>query len=214
MKQTFDNSEDAPRAGPRAGRLRGVAIVIGLLASAGLVWQSSQAAFTATTGNAGNEWEAGEVALTNNRGAAMFTTAAKVKPDDPLSQCIDVTYQGNLATAGVRIYTAGKTEADGAADGAVLDAQLQMDIAIGDSNDTCALQGVASWTVLTGPTDTINTLVGYTGWGTALATAWSPSTAGTSRAFLFTHELPTSVNVDLAQGDTVGLNFVWETQNS
>jgi hypothetical protein len=187
-----------------------------LLVSAGLVWQSSKAAFTATTDNPGNSWEAGTVTLDSDPGTAVFTTASKIKPDDPQSQCIDVTYQGNLATAGVQLYASGKAESDGGSDGAVLDTQLMMEIHIGDSDDTCATQGAATWTELTtaGTGDSIDTLAGYTGWGDSLVTGWSPNTAGQSRAFLFTHELPTSGSVDLAQGDTATLTFVWETRNS
>lgn len=203
-------------ARPRAGRLRGAAVAVGLLVSAALVWQSSQAAFTATTDNPGNAWAAGVVTLDSSPGTAMFTTASKVKPDDPQSQCIDVTYQGNVATAGVQLYTANKSESDGGSDGAVLDTQLLMEVRIGDSNDTCATQGTATWTELTtaGTGDSITTLAGYTSWGDALVSGWSPSAAGQSRAFLFTHELPTIVDVDKTQGDTVNIDFIWETRNN
>jgi len=216
MKRSVTGSATEPGDSTVGRRLRGMAVVIGLVVSVGVMWQSSRAAFTATTDNPGNNWEAGKVTLDGAPGTAMFTSASKLEPDDPQSQCIDVTYQGNLGTGGVQLYTADKAETDGASNGAVLDTQLMMEIRIGDSNDTCATQGTATWTELTtaGTGDSIDTLAGYAGWGDALVTGWTPTAAGQSRAFLFTHELPTSVNVDQTQGDSVTLSFVWETKNS
>jgi hypothetical protein len=215
VKQTDSPGSVRVPTRSRLRRLRGTAVTVGLLVSALLVWQSTRAAFVATTDNPGNSWEAGAVTLDSNPATAMFTTASKIKPDDPKSQCIDVTYLGNLATTGVQLYASGKLESDGGSDGAVLDTKLMMKIYIGDSNDTCAAQGAASWTALTtaGTGDSIDTLAGYTGWGDALVTGWSPTATGQSRAFLFTHELPTTATVDLAQGDTVTLTFVWETRS-
>jgi hypothetical protein len=216
MKRFFTGPAATPLpASRRTGRTRGVAIVIGLLASTGLVWQSSRAAFTATTDNPGNSWQAGAVTLDSNPATAMFT-ANPVEPDDPQSQCIDVTYLGNVATAGLQLYTAGKTESDGGSDGAVLDTQLMMQIRIGDANDTCATQGTATWTVLTTPVtgDSIEVLAGFTGWGDSLITGWSPAVSAESRAFLFTYELPTTIDLDKTQGDEVTLDFVWETRSA
>jgi hypothetical protein len=213
MEQSLNAPVEMPiRAGSRTGRLRRVAVVIGLLASAGLVWQSSQATFNATTDNPGNSWEAGAVQLNADPSVAVFTAAAKIKPDDPEVQCIEVTYQGSLATAGVQLYTDNLTESVGG----VLDTQLMMNIRIGDANDTCAAQGAATWadltTLVTG--DSIASLATYEAWGDALLTGWSPNAAGQMRAFQFTSVLPTSGAVDDAQGDTVTIDFVWETRNS
>jgi len=207
---------DTPTKPPaRLRRLRGGAVVVGLLLSGGVVWQSSHAAFTATAVNPDNAWQAGTVILSDNPGTAVFSSGTKIKPDDPKSQCIDVTYGGNLATAGVRFYLANKSEVDGAADGAVLDDQLKLFIQIGDADDTCATL-VPTWTTLgvATPGTVISTLAtSYTGWGAALATGWSPAPAE-SRAFKFTSELDDNVNINLSQGDSVEIDFVWETQNS
>ena len=47
---------------------------IAILIAGGMVWQGSQAAFTASTRNAGNSWSTGNVTLTDDDlGAAAFT---------------------------------------------------------------------------------------------------------------------------------------------
>lgn len=73
-----------------AGAAAGVVLV------SGIVLQVSSAAFTDTTENAGNSWEAGTVVLSDSRsGTAMFT-AENMVPGDGDTQCIDVTYSGSV----------------------------------------------------------------------------------------------------------------------
>lgn len=84
------------------------ALPVGLVLSAALVWQSSYAAFTATTSNTANNWATGNVALTDDDGgAAFFTTATNtgnLAPSAPdVAKCLVVTYNGSLA-ANVGLY--------------------------------------------------------------------------------------------------------------
>ena len=55
-----------------------VAVTVGLAGSAALAWQGSRGAFCGITSNSGNNWRSGTVALSDNRGAAMFDTAAQL----------------------------------------------------------------------------------------------------------------------------------------
>jgi hypothetical protein len=95
-----------PPSEPRLDRKTKSALIvflIGVIASiAGLATWS---AFSATTSNAGNEFQTGSVALTDNdSGTAMFNMTG-AGPGDTVSKCITVSYTGTL-TSNVRLYGA------------------------------------------------------------------------------------------------------------
>ena len=78
-----------------SGRLRrwvlGLAVPVSILAAAGLIVQSSYAAFTAETRNAGNDWSSGQVGITTDAaGSAMFTVT-NLLPGQTGSKCIVVS---------------------------------------------------------------------------------------------------------------------------
>src|SRR5947208_2299389 len=92
----------ARHRGRRRGgrRLMLAAIPLGMLASGAMVYQASNAAFTAqTTSNAA--FTTGTVVLTNSASAGITITG--VKPGTAGNQCVDVTYSGNLP-ANVKLY--------------------------------------------------------------------------------------------------------------
>ena len=107
------------RATPRPRRtLLAVAVPVGLVLSAALTWQSTYAAFSATTDNAGNSWRSGSVVLADgDNGVALFSTAADgaLRPGSTRSRCIRVDYTGDLPVD-VRLYVgtppAGATTLD------------------------------------------------------------------------------------------------------
>lgn len=79
--------------------------MISLVASSVLVWNASQAAFTAATDNAGNTIGSGTVILgDNDAGSAMFTMT-NAKPGDSQTKCVNVSYTGTLG-AQVRLQAA------------------------------------------------------------------------------------------------------------
>ncbi len=82
------------------------AVPVGLVIGAAVVWQSTSAAFTATTDNPGNTWQAGTVVLGDSAsGSALFTSAADgaLRPGSTRSRCIQVDYTGDL-DADIRLY--------------------------------------------------------------------------------------------------------------
>src|SRR2546423_3776093 len=72
------------------------ALAVGFLISAAVVWQSSRAAFFATTENHNNRFSAGTVTLTDNDSDGAMFTALAIKPGDGGSACVKVTYGGSL----------------------------------------------------------------------------------------------------------------------
>ena len=73
------------------------AVPVGLVLSAAVVWQSTSAAFTASTDNAGNSWKAGTVALSTSS-SAIFSTGldGMLTPGASRSRCLHVDYAGDL----------------------------------------------------------------------------------------------------------------------
>jgi hypothetical protein len=98
--------------------LLALAIPVGLVLSAAVVWQSTAAAFTASTDNTGNTWQTGSVVLTDSDGgSALFDTSrdGALQPGSTRSACIRVDYTGSLP-ANIRLYVttpvAGATTLD------------------------------------------------------------------------------------------------------
>jgi hypothetical protein len=96
---------------PRRRRaLRAATPLAALLVAALLIWQGSNAAFSATTDNTNDAWATGNLALTNNGGGTTYagTTAAlftenNLKPGDAGAKCITVESGGSLAGS-LRLY--------------------------------------------------------------------------------------------------------------
>jgi len=181
-----DESAPARRPAARTG-----AVAVGLLLTAGLVWQ------------------AGKVSLsTSASGSAVFDTGdGPIMPGAGAAQCIDVTYSGDVA-AEVRLYTAGYSQTAGVDSASNLGALLTMTIEIGD--DDCA--GSASWTTLR--TATIATLASQnTNFSNGLTNAaWQPDGQSTEvRAYRFT---PTLADDNSAQGDGLSVSFVWAAESA
>jgi hypothetical protein len=84
-------------------------IPLAVLGSGALVYQASNAAFTATTQTGTNNWAAGSVALTNSSSGSALFTVTGIKPGAALAssqyQCVDVVYTGSLASS-VKLYLA------------------------------------------------------------------------------------------------------------
>ena len=197
-------SERSPRSAVAAA-----AVVAGLLGSGVLVWQGSNAAFSDTTTNPDNNWSSGTVVLTDNRGAAMFDTAAQpIKPDDPHQRCIQVSYGGDLA-AEVRLYGAAYTD-----DGLAADLALRIEEGSGGVFGTAECTDASGFT----PTAVTGLIFDGTLAGFAVRSSfaqgvgvWAPASAG-SRVYRITYEL-TGSDASL-QGRTAAIDFVWEAQNS
>jgi hypothetical protein len=103
-----------------AAAVLAAALVTGLVASGGLVWRHTEAAFTATAVNPGNNWTAGQVNLSDDdTGAAVFT-ATGVSAGIADSRCIVVTYTGDVPIAEVRVYATAYSNTGGLADDVTL----------------------------------------------------------------------------------------------
>ena len=179
----------------------------------GLIVTQSQAAFTATTTNSGNAFNAATIALSGANGTAMFNVPAMV-PGDVVTGCVDVTYTGTADPGLVKIYRNAYTETDGvtgvAGAGATLDDALTLKI---DRVISCAIPT---------PIDTLHTGITLSALGTNYTgghnAVWNPAPADAIKTYgyrvtaTFTSS-GTNATDNTRIGDTVSaLSFTWETQ--
>lgn len=114
MAYAIDNSDRRRRRAIRA-----LTPLAALLVAALLVWQGSNAAFSATTNNTADAWTTGTLALTNNGGTATFSpttgalfTETNLKPADTGVKCITVHSSGSIAGQ-LRLYRGAVTGSGG-----------------------------------------------------------------------------------------------------
>jgi predicted ribosomally synthesized peptide with SipW-like signal peptide len=99
---TNDSKHRNPRQRERAKSVVTLvsALVIGLVASG-----ATFSAFNAQTNNAGNTFNTGTVTISDNDAAAAMFALSGMRPGNPVSKCIQVTYTGTMAAA-VKLYGA------------------------------------------------------------------------------------------------------------
>lgn len=192
----------------RTTRLQLGATLAAVVLVSALVLRVSEAAFTATTENAANNWEAGTVTLTDNDGgSALFDSATDgvLAPGDTIAtKCIEVTYTGNVAPgAAITLAATSITDSDGAGgDTTVASGQLSDDL------DVTADMGAAGATCTTWTLGT-NVYTGTLAAFTTVQNTWTPVLGtDTVRAFQFTVTLGADT-ADDAQGDGSTATFTW-----
>lgn len=208
------------------GTFLAVAIPVGLVLAAAVVWQSTAAAFTASTDNAGNTWQTGSVVLADNDGgSALFDTTrdGALKPASTRSGCIRVDYTGSLA-ANIRLYVS--TPVSGAT---TLDPYLVMSVEQGQNVTTSTVVAADCSTGFTStatPTFLFNTATASSGGAnqtltmSALKATALDYTSGlvvgngiaqnTSLTFRITYSV---LDNNSAQNTQSMANFTWEARN-
>ncbi len=194
-----------PEHSSRRRQRPGLALLVplALLASSAVVYQASNAAFTASTSNGANNWAAGTVVLSDDDSNSVLVNLSGLKPGDNGTKCLNVNYTGSLASA-VKLYTTGYTdnglaqyltfsidEGTGAAGGAALDCT---GFTGGSSLYSGTLNGFAT---------------ASTGYGTGVS-SWAPSGAAT-KSYRFSWTLQDDNN---AQGKNATTSFTWEARNT
>lgn len=198
-------------ASSRRNHVVGALVVpLSVLLAGGLVWQSSYAAFSAHTENAGNSWSTGRVTLTDDdRGAAALHVEGMV-PGDTGEKCLVVTSNSTVAGE-VRTYVEDLVKSRGLEDHIL----ISMETGSGGSFDDCTGFTPTSNTPPT--TGTLAQLAAAdTDWATganAWATAGTPGETMTYRArWTFDTTGMTQAQVDALQGTRVAVDVVWELQ--
>jgi hypothetical protein len=185
---------------------------LAILLAGGLVWQSSQAAFTATTRNSGNAWSSGNVVLTDDDlGAAAFTVQNLV-PGQTGQKCIVVTsnstvpgvvkaYQQNLVTS---------------AQGLETHIMFRMEEGTGGSFNSCAgfVPKGAPLALQTLPFLAANNKDYASGALPWTTTGVSGETHSYRATWVFDTTAMTQQAIDALQGARTSADVVWELQSS
>jgi hypothetical protein len=191
---------------------------IAVIAAAGMVWQSSYAAFSADTRNAGNSWSTGTLTLNNDgNGTAMFQVS-NMTPGQTGSHCIQVTSTSSVPGT-VKLYLMNPvTSAAG------LEGHLRITVQSGTGATYAG--GCGAFVADSTPTQPIINGTNYTlqqaatafnSYGTG-AGAWvTTGAASESKSYKFTWSMDnnlTQTEIDQLQGSHVGTDFEWEIQNN
>ncbi len=183
-------------------RVRVSAALLSVVAAALLAFQSTGAAFSATTENTTNAFTAGTVTISDDdSGVAMFNVTAMAGGDNATG-CIAVTYSGSLNPE-VRVYGA-TTAGDGLED--------YLDLTVERGTGTCGAFGTVT-AVWTNGTD--GDLGVFLGAATNYATGqdnWQPTGGGPADLVPYRFILDLQDN-NAAQGKTVTVTATWEAQN-
>ncbi|MHA7304893.1 hypothetical protein ACX80E_06570 [Arthrobacter sp. TMN-49] len=183
---------------------------LAVLIAGGMVWQGSQAAFTASTRNSGSSWSTGNVTLTDDDlGAAAFTVE-NIVPGQTGQKCIVVTSHSDVPGE-VRVYTQNLTTSKS------LENRIFFDLERGTGgsfNDCTGFKSVAN-TVPEMSLAALSTVnhdftTGGAPWQTAGTPGETQSYRGTWR-FDTTGLSQDAINA--LQGARVGIDLVWELQS-
>ncbi|MBL8928499.1 MAG: hypothetical protein JNL54_00100 [Kineosporiaceae bacterium] len=181
----------------------GMAILVplALLASSAVVYQASNAAFSATTTNGANSWQSGSVALSDNdSGVAMFSVTG-LSPGDTGEKCIVVTYGGSL-NAAVTLYATSYTDSG-------LGQYLDLTIQEGTGAQANCSDFSSSATLHNTDLDAFATT--STGFGTGVS-SWAPAGgSAATKTFRFAWTLQDDNG---AMGKSSQVTFTWEAQNT
>ncbi|WP_051386008.1 TasA family protein [Actinokineospora inagensis] len=188
----------------RSGVKAAAVVATGLVASALVIWFSSYAAFTATTTNSGNSFSSGSVAISDDDSNGVLFSVSGLKPGDTGSKCIEVTYNGSVASS-VKLYTTAASYTG------TLGTYLDFTVKQGTGGTYADCTGFVADSGGTIHNGTLAAFASsYTNFANGIGT-WTPSTAGTKKTFQFTYTLQDN---NSAQNKSAGIGFTWEAQSS
>ena len=195
----------------RASRIAvAAATPLAVVAAAALIFQSSNAAFTGSTRNSGNNWSTGAVALTDDDAGSARFQVDNMTPGDTDSRCIKVTANSSVPGT-VKGYAVNPVLSVHG-----LENYIKIKIEAGAGGGFGSCDGFSSeQTIVNGATlaqfaaiDDFDSAVG--GWDVAAGThsrtyrlTWTFDTTGL-----------TQNQVDQLQGDKAGIDMQWELQSA
>ncbi|GAA0999657.1 hypothetical protein [Subtercola frigoramans] len=197
---------------PTARTRRIATLIVGptaILVAGLLVWQGSNAAFTATTRNTGNNWETGSVLLSDDDlGAAAFRVTGVV-PGQTASKCLLVTSESTVPGE-VRVYldTLG---AQG------LETNITVSLQSGTGGNFSDCTGFVA--DATGPTLSLSAISStYHDYATGVLPWITAGTVGETKSYKATWTFDvtglTQAQVDALQGKSASADVVWELQST
>jgi hypothetical protein len=220
----------------RRGLGAGVALAvvpIAVLGSGALIYQASNAAFTATTQSSSNAWAAGDVVLDNSTSGSALFSVTSIKPGAALAatqfQCVTVDYTGSLASS-VKLYLANFSNPTPGANAHNLGSYLRVKI---EQSSTTTSDAACTGFTATGTYvnaggaagNDLATLAGAaTNWTNGLG-AWAAPAGNVTpqhRSYKISYWLPDvaeagmpdQATLDDLQGASTQTDLVWEARNT
>ncbi len=197
-----------PRSRPRSRRRSttarlsavGGAVVAGLVVNGLMLWTATSAAFTASTTNPTNNWNAGSVALSDDDGGstALFTASGLV-PGSTGSRCITVTYGGDV-TAPVKLFVSASS--------GTLGPYVNLTVEEGSGASFASCTGFSGSSIYSGTLSNFASTASAYGSGVG---TWAPNASGQTRTYKFTYTLDASTPSSM-QSTTASASFTWEAQ--
>lgn len=184
---------------------RWLAVPVGLVISAVLIWQASYAAFTSATANEDNSWTAGSVTITDNDDDKAMFRVADLVPGSQESKDITVTYGGTL-DAEVSFYGEGFATTPAPAGETLAD---HIDLLIEGSAGS-AFDERAKGTIFQG---TLAEFGAKDSFGKGIKYSVGPEAPYKQGTFRFTYKVADDAP-QTVQGHTVDLSFVVQAQSS
>jgi hypothetical protein len=195
----------------KAGKIAVVAATpIAMIAAAGLILQSSNAAFSGTTRNSGNAWSTGAVSLTDDDAGSARFQAADMTPGDSGAKCIKIT--ANTTVPGeVRGYALNPVTS-----AQHLEDHLFVTVRYGTGGGFGSCDGFTPEGTSI-PNLTLNQLSAYNSYDSAVG-GWDVPAGSSSRTYEITWSFDTTgmtqPEIDQLQGARTGIDFQWELQST
>jgi hypothetical protein len=196
----------------RRARRAGLAVAVaaaalaGTLASGVLVLRASSAAFSGSTSNGPQTYQAGTVTLSDDGQGSLYTSVANLSPGDTSTNCVKVDYSGSLP-ANVKLYA---TVASDTGLGGNVTFTIDQGTTGPAASRTCGTAPAFGGTVTNLATDVTATTLpttyagGYTCWTAA---------SGDNRWYRITYTLDPATP-DTGQGKQMDVTFTWRAQNT
>lgn len=191
-----------------------LAAPVAIVTAAALIWSASNAAFTASTRNSGNNWSTGSVALSDDDAGSAGFQVSSMLPGQTQTKCIVVTANASVAGT-VRTYTVNPTGDP------TLASHILISAATGTGGSFGSCDGFtwerdeipASSAVSLATFASINSYASAT-----LTPGWAVSAGTSSRTYQITWTFDTTgltqSQLDDLQGQQYGIDVQWELQNT
>jgi len=199
----------APRLPKRRAVRLGLVLtpVLAVAVGTSVIWQTSYAAFTATTANGTNNWQSGGITLTDNDSDGAMFNVTNIKPGQSDTRCITVTAGGSLAAA-IKLYGTGFTQSNALASS--INLVITKGTSTGATFSGCGTftADTASPTVFSGPLASFAAATAYTNGYSTWTTAGGTTE---NRTFKFAYTMDATAPTT-TQNSSAAITFTWESQ--
>ena len=176
---------------------------------AGVAWQVTYGAYSATTKNTNDNATAGTVVLNQHAGATTLFSITNSKPGDSTQKCVRVIYTGSLTASAVKLYASS-----GITNGTLFNLTVERGSGMTtlDATDSCAGFTPSSTAFASAALNTFPTTYGGGVDGKAGAATWATNDAVDYRFTIATND-DTTPNGHTSAVGTGTFAVTWEAHS-